>query len=77
MERPPRRHGGGEILPDDLIYDIIVDIFAEYLHLTLISAEPRDWNAFVILPLVSRCFYALVQPLFHKIFGEESQGTAS
>jgi hypothetical protein len=70
MESPASK---GETLPEDLIYDIIIDLVAEYLHLSLLSADPGAWNALVVLPRISRLFYSLVQPLFRKIFGEESE----
>lgn len=62
-----------EMLPVELVYDIIIDIFAEYLHHTLVGVEPPNWNAFVVIPSISRVFHSLSEPLFRKIFGEQNQ----
>ncbi|KAF8578228.1 hypothetical protein K439DRAFT_498269 [Ramaria rubella] len=60
----------GETLPAELVYDIILDLFAQYLHHALTGAEHPTWNAFVVIPSVSRVFHSLSQPLFRRIFGE-------
>ncbi|GJJ10931.1 hypothetical protein Clacol_005160 [Clathrus columnatus] len=56
--------------PPDLVYDLLVEIYIEYLHQVLAEDVQPSWNAFTVLPLVSRLFYSLSQPLFRKIFGE-------
>jgi hypothetical protein len=66
---PPQT--AGERLPVELVYDIIVDIFAEYLHHALTGIEPPKWNAFAVIPCVSRVFHSLSEPLLRKIFGEQ------
>lgn len=60
-------------LPPELIYDFLLDIYAEYLHQAIITPDTElQWNPFTVLPAVSRLFHVLSQPVFQKIFGEEA-----
>ncbi|KAF8518707.1 hypothetical protein BU17DRAFT_66335 [Hysterangium stoloniferum] len=67
---PPSAHR--ETLPAELVYDIVIDIFAQYLQQAITHLPSPQWNAFVVLPSVSRLFYSLSQHIFRRIFGEDA-----
>lgn len=63
-------------LPQELLYDILSSLYVPYLHQAIVGTGVEDgamaeWNAFIVLPAVSRVFHHLSQPIFRKIFGEE------
>ncbi|KAF8519608.1 hypothetical protein BU17DRAFT_89732 [Hysterangium stoloniferum] len=59
-----RRH-----LPNEIYYYILLHLFVEHLHSTLVDGEVRPWNPFEVLPLVSRHFHEVCWSLYHGIFG--------
>ncbi|KIJ55803.1 hypothetical protein M422DRAFT_63741 [Sphaerobolus stellatus SS14] len=63
-----------EKLPSDVFYDIVTDLFAEYLHQAITEELKPSWNAFLVIPSVSRDFHAISQPAFRRIFGEQMDG---
>jgi len=60
-----------EKLPADVFYDILTEVFAEYLYHAITDEVSPEWNAFIVIPNVSRIFYGISQPVFRRIFGEE------
>jgi hypothetical protein len=62
-------------LPRELVLIIISDVLANFLHSRIFLPKVKEWDAILVLSLVSKEFLGIVQSIWNTAVGPLSAGS--